>query len=360
MTKRREDVLLTAAECAERMGLTVRALRVYERQGLVAPRRTQKNWRLYGPAEIARLAEIVALKRLGLSLSGIARLLSGQGADLDGLLAMQQQTLQDLRERAERGLRLVGSLRAKIAAGALLSTDELLTLAKETNMTDTSQDAIAWHRYEQARPRTEIRLDPVLYADYAGHYLLADGIGLVVTRKEDRLFVRVTGQPEVEAFPYAQDAFFLKVVPAQIVFTRGAGGVVSGLVLHQNGYEQPAARVGEEITRNIEEALAARVKNGTPLPDGEALLRSVIAEHRLGEPDYDGMTPPLAALAREQAGAIRDELERLGQLQGLSFKGVSPMGWDVYDVRFENGGQEWGFTLAADGRFAGLYAGPSL
>jgi DNA-binding transcriptional MerR regulator len=68
---------LTAAECAERIGLTVRALRVYERHGLHRPRRTDKNWRLYGVEEIARLNEILALKRFGLSLARIADLLTG-------------------------------------------------------------------------------------------------------------------------------------------------------------------------------------------------------------------------------------------------------------------------------------------
>ena len=68
---------LSAAECAKRIGITVRALRIYERHGLIAPRRTEKNWRLYGTDEIVRLTEVLALKRLGLSLSRITALLSG-------------------------------------------------------------------------------------------------------------------------------------------------------------------------------------------------------------------------------------------------------------------------------------------
>jgi DNA-binding transcriptional MerR regulator len=66
------DVWLTAAECAQRIGLTVRALRLYEQHGLITPRRTVKNWRCYGAGEIARLNEVLTLKRLGLSLSRIA------------------------------------------------------------------------------------------------------------------------------------------------------------------------------------------------------------------------------------------------------------------------------------------------
>jgi len=37
------DIWLTASECANRMGLTIRALRLYERFGLLKPKRTQKK-----------------------------------------------------------------------------------------------------------------------------------------------------------------------------------------------------------------------------------------------------------------------------------------------------------------------------
>ena len=82
---------LTAAECAERTGLTVRALRLYERRGLVCPRRTDKNWRLYGIDEISRLNEILALKRLGLSLGRIAELLTGQATSRRAFASMRRR-----------------------------------------------------------------------------------------------------------------------------------------------------------------------------------------------------------------------------------------------------------------------------
>jgi len=51
----RDEAMLTAAECAARTGLTVRALRVYEEYGLIAPQRTASGWRCYGKAELIRL-----------------------------------------------------------------------------------------------------------------------------------------------------------------------------------------------------------------------------------------------------------------------------------------------------------------
>jgi len=35
-------------------------------------------------------------------------------------------------------------------------------------------------------------------------------------------------------------------------------------------------------------------------------------------------------------------------------------GWDVYDARFDNCNLEWGFALATDGRFSGIYFRHSL
>ncbi|MEH7835327.1 MerR family transcriptional regulator [Rhizobium laguerreae] len=107
-----ENLWLTAAECSERIGLTVKALRLYEKRGLINPRRTGKNWRLYGIEDIARLNEILALKRLGLSLARITELLAGQVTDLDRTLSMQQTQLLSLRGRVEdsfRGLMPCGS-----------------------------------------------------------------------------------------------------------------------------------------------------------------------------------------------------------------------------------------------------------
>ena len=353
----RQESWLTAAQCAARIGMTVRALRLYEETGLIRPRRTGKNWRLYGADEIARLTEILALKRLGLSLQDIARLLAGQTTDLDRMLAMQNLTLQEQLTRTQHSLAVVDALRAKIAAGELLSIDELLKLAKDTNMTDTSADAIAWRRYEQARPRTEQKIDPALYADYAGHYRLETS-AYVVALRNGRLFTRLTGQPELEIFAEDVDRFFYKAVQAQITFTRGEDGAVSGLVLHQNGYEQAASRIEESAATDLEEALAARIRDKRPVENSRALLEKTIDQHQRGEPDYERMAPPLAAAAREQSAMIKADLERMGPLKDMTFKGVSAQGWDVYEVSFDKGNLEWSFVLDDDGRFGGMFIRP--
>jgi DNA-binding transcriptional MerR regulator len=355
MDERGHEEWLTAAECARRIGLSVRALRLYERHGLIRPRRSGKQWRLYGADDMARLNEVLALKQLGLSLSSIADLLQGKATDFGRTLAMQQEALREARQRADRGLGMIEVLQAKVAAGSSLSIDDLTNLAKEANMTDANQDAVAWRRYEQNRPRTEVAIDTAVYSDYAGYYQLEDGPFYVVSTHDGRLFTRVVGQKDIEIFPESETQFFMKGLPVQVSFVRDAGGVVSSLVHHQNGAETLARRVERELVEAAEGELQRRIREKIAAPDSEAIMRRVIAEHMRGEPDYDGMSPALAALAREQAELVKAELAPVGALRDVSFRGVGQSGMDVYDVRFENANMEWGFALAADGKLAGLY-----
>jgi len=164
----------------------------------------------------------------------------------------------------------------------------------------------------------------------------------------------VTGQVELEIFPEQVDRFFYKAVPAQISFIRNPEGLVTALTLHQDGHEQIAERIEESAVLALEETLAERIREKRPVENSRRLLEELLDRHQRGEPDYARMTAPLAAVAREQAEIIQSELQRLGAVTDISFKGVTDEGWDVYDVSFENGRQEWSFSLAADGRFNGI------
>jgi DNA-binding transcriptional MerR regulator len=233
-----KDELLSAAECAARIGLTVRALRVYERRGLIAPKRTEKGWRLYGAAEITRLHEILALKQLGLSLARIGELLEGRANDLDRALAMQEAALSALRNRVERGLSLVAASRARLRHGETLSVAELVTLAKEMQMTELSFDAIAQRRYEQARPRKPVVIDPALLDKYIGHYKSETGAVWAVARKDDKLYFKNPKWPVANyALPESEHRFFFPRWPAQMTFDVSSDGTVERLTFHSDGSE---------------------------------------------------------------------------------------------------------------------------
>jgi DNA-binding transcriptional MerR regulator len=350
---RTNGIWLTAAQCAKRTGLTVRALRIYEAAGILAPRRTDKNWRIYGAPDLARLTEILTLKRLGLTLEQISHLLRGQATDLERVLSVQARALQEQMVRVQQSLTLIGNIQTKKATGEIISTDDLLALAKDQSMTDTTSETLAWRRYDQMRPRTERAIDRRLYGDYAGHYQL-DTVVFSIRHDAGRLFAHVTGQVELELFAEEVDRFFYKAVPAQISFVRNAEGAVTALTLHQDGHEQVAERVEGSAVHALEQTLAERITEKRPVENSRRLLEDLVLQYQHGEPDYEMMSAPLAAIAREQAEIIQAELQRLGSMTDTLFKGVTDEGWDVYDVSFEHGRQEWSFSLAADGRFNGI------
>ena len=140
MTAQSKEGYLTTAEAAAALGVTAKALRVYEKRGLVKPLRSTAGWRAYGPDALVRLHQIIALKRLGLTLAAIANLLSGDRAGLDDVLAVQEEALVERRAETERALGLVRSARMRLARGEALSVDDLTTLTRETTMDEKAPE----------------------------------------------------------------------------------------------------------------------------------------------------------------------------------------------------------------------------
>ena len=108
---------LNPAEAAKRLGVSAKALRLYEQRGLLAPVRTAAGWRAYGPDEMARAAEIVALRALGLSLVQVARVLRGNSEDLEPALAAHQATLEVRIRELSGAVEKVRLLRTDLGAG---------------------------------------------------------------------------------------------------------------------------------------------------------------------------------------------------------------------------------------------------
>jgi MerR family transcriptional regulator, thiopeptide resistance regulator len=124
---------LSSAECARRTGVTVRALRVYERARLLTPQRGANGWRIYGEREVQRLHDIITLKTLGLTLREIRDVLSAASPpSLSGVLQLQLQAWLARQAAAEQALKLVRAALARLAANHTLSIDELCELARST------------------------------------------------------------------------------------------------------------------------------------------------------------------------------------------------------------------------------------
>jgi DNA-binding transcriptional MerR regulator len=121
---------LTAAACAARTGLTVRALRVYERDGLLNPTRGANGWRRYGPADLVRLNSIVILKVLGLTLAQIRAIMSDHPPSLLQLLDIQANVWKEKLAGAQRALACVDAASRRLHHRHDLSVDNLCSLLK--------------------------------------------------------------------------------------------------------------------------------------------------------------------------------------------------------------------------------------
>jgi len=85
---------------AELVGMHPQTLRIYEQKGLVRPKRTAGNTRIYSDADVERLQLIQRLTTdLGLNLAGVERVLHME----DELLRMQRR-LERMEQEMRRAL----------------------------------------------------------------------------------------------------------------------------------------------------------------------------------------------------------------------------------------------------------------
>lgn len=115
--------------------------------------------------------------------------------------------------------------------------------------TAQSVDDIGFHLLDASVPllplpkvRKEVPLPAEILEKYVGTFELAPKFALVITREGAQLYAQATDQPRFPLFAEADGEFFLKVVDAQVSFTKDSTGIVTGLVLHQNGFNSPGKR----------------------------------------------------------------------------------------------------------------------
>ncbi|MCR9255763.1 MAG: MerR family transcriptional regulator [Alphaproteobacteria bacterium] len=119
---------LSPAEAGKALGVSPKALRLYEERGLIDPGRTEAGWRVYGPEDMTRATEIVALRSLGFSLGQIARLQAGDTDGIEGILATHQRTLEEKGRGLAETVRRIRDLRRALGDGATPAAGDLVRL----------------------------------------------------------------------------------------------------------------------------------------------------------------------------------------------------------------------------------------
>jgi len=118
------------SEAARQLGISAKALRLYEERGLVAPNRTPAGWRAYGAAEMARCAEIVELRALGLSLGEVARIFNGDAGIIARVLAAHQAALEARIRQSGESIARVRRLRAELGSGKLPAARDVISAVR--------------------------------------------------------------------------------------------------------------------------------------------------------------------------------------------------------------------------------------
>lgn len=122
-------------ELASRSGVTERALRHYEKVGLMAPARTGSGQRVYGEKDVLRLQEIQLLKRAGFTLSAIRSMTKSKGPDARALLGTQLEVMQAEVVRLTRAIEATSLALRAVEAGAPVDLSSLCQLISQGEQT---------------------------------------------------------------------------------------------------------------------------------------------------------------------------------------------------------------------------------
>ena len=129
MTKRKSKGAYMISAVAEMYGIHPQTLRLYEREGLLKPSRTEGNTRLYTDEDLQRLDFILTLARdLAVNISGIAIILQMR----ERMEEMQLQ-IQDFVKYIQEEVLARASAAADPARGAIVPVRRAIVATQQPN-----------------------------------------------------------------------------------------------------------------------------------------------------------------------------------------------------------------------------------
>jgi DNA-binding transcriptional MerR regulator/quercetin dioxygenase-like cupin family protein len=212
-------------EAARMVGMSPSSLRLWERQGLLKPRRAGNGYRLYSAVDLERLRRVRHMRRQRVNAPGIRRLMPVPApAESEGLPAPDGARLRALRR--ERGLSLRdASQRSGLSVsflsavergetGASVSTLTRLTQAYGVTTLDLFEPGAGAGRRVRPRERSVLELTD---AGVRIEQLARGGSSL-----EPQLFVLASGSSSEGAYSHAGDEFVF-VLEGEVTFWLGGG-----------------------------------------------------------------------------------------------------------------------------------------
>lgn len=220
---------LTVGQLAKRTGLTVRALHHYDSIGLLTPSaRSDSGYRLYQRDDIARLHQIQALRRLGLSLADIGTFLSRPDVSVSQIVARQLAAL-------ERQIEQATALR-----GQLAQLQRQLEHGIEPGLADWLSTLELMNMYDNYFTKEELARLPYFHADGA-------------RRREWQTLIAQAAALMARRTPPGDEAA-LKLAQQWLAMSERDTGGDAGLALRLGAMleREPSARQESGITPEIE------------------------------------------------------------------------------------------------------------
>ena len=123
MTEEHEEMqLLKIGELAALAGVSVKALRVYEKKNVIKPVMVDEEtgYRYYSPDQYQQIEALIELQDMGFTLNEIAKILSGKCTkeELDSLFEEKQTALQEIIWKTEAKIRELDVMKASLAQGS--------------------------------------------------------------------------------------------------------------------------------------------------------------------------------------------------------------------------------------------------
>ena len=127
MMRHRTPHGLGPIQLARATRISIKALRYYERHGLLRPKRRANGWRIYREDDIERLSRVQAYKQMGFGVASIAALLEASPEAIAAALRDQELRLLQQREALDASLHTLRTARTIDAARA--ANDDLIDRA---------------------------------------------------------------------------------------------------------------------------------------------------------------------------------------------------------------------------------------
>lgn len=128
------------AELVRRTGISARTLRFYETLGLLSAQRTAAGHRCYGPAELARLHQITALKQAGFSLADIDTLLRARAIAAADVIATQLASLGKQQQALASAQARLQAAQTVLTSGEGLSPQDFCDLINQGEKIMTTKE----------------------------------------------------------------------------------------------------------------------------------------------------------------------------------------------------------------------------